>query len=222
MATNTSDESYLPALRFRALTPLFDGVVRWTMRERTFKARLLAQADLQRGHSVLDLGCGTGTLALMAKAHEPDAELIGLDADPEILVRARKKAVKDAVEIRFDEALSTEMPYEDQSFDRVLSTLFFHHLTTADKRRTSEEIARVLRPGGELHVADFGRPQDRLMALLIVQVRLFDGFEPTRDNVRGLLTSTFAAAGLVDVVERERLRTLLGTLSLYRARKPSR
>jgi ubiquinone/menaquinone biosynthesis C-methylase UbiE len=208
---------YLPALRFRVLTPLFDGVVRTTMRERRFKEMLLDQAGLKPGQRVLDLGCGTGTLALMAAEREPALELVGLDADPQILERARRKATAAGAEIRFDEGLSTELPYEDASFDRVFSTLFFHHLKPADKRLTAAEVARVLRPGGELHVADFGPPGDPLMRVAFGIVRLVDGRETTQENMEGRLPAIFEDNGLM-TEECAALRTSLGRLRLYRGR----
>jgi ubiquinone/menaquinone biosynthesis C-methylase UbiE len=228
-STSTTDTSaspdrrarYVPALRFRLLTRLYDPAVRLTTREKEFKRRLLGQARIEPDHRVLDLGCGTGTLAAMAKSHVPGAELVGLDGDPEVLERAREKTDVAGVEIRFDEGFSTELPYEDSSFDRVLSTLFFHHLTGADKRRTAEELARVIRPGGELHVADLGRPADPLMWALVQQVRVFDGVDQTRDNVAGTLPEIFRDAGLADARERDRLRTPVGTISLYSASQPS-
>jgi ubiquinone/menaquinone biosynthesis C-methylase UbiE len=210
-------DRYLPALRFRALTALFDPVVRLT-REREFKDRLLDQADPRSGQRILDIGCGTGTLALLVKVRVPEAEVVGLDADPEILERARAKAAGAASEVQFDRALSTELPYEGESFDLVLSTLFFHHLTGVDKRRTAGEIARILRPGGELHVADWGRPADPLMWIAFNgAVRLFDGLERTRDNAAGALPEIFEQGGLERATETDRLRTPFGTLSLYRA-----
>ncbi len=155
---------YVPALRFRALTGLYDPVVRATTREAEFKRRLLDRAAIGPGDRVLDLACGTGTLAIEAKQRTPGAELVGVDGDPEMLARAREKAAAAGLEIELDEGLSTDLPYDDATFDRVLSTLFFHHLDLAGKRTTIAEIARVLRPGGELHVADWGRPSDPLMA----------------------------------------------------------
>jgi ubiquinone/menaquinone biosynthesis C-methylase UbiE len=221
--STASDERarYVPALRFRFLTPLYDPVVRVVTRERELKRRLLDQAGIEAGHDVLDLGCGTGTLALMAKRRRPEARLVGLDGDPEVLDRAREKADAEGLEVRFDEGLSTELPYEDSSFDRVVSTLFFHHLTGADKRRTAAEIARVLRPGGELHVGDLGRPSDPVMRALVWQIRVFDGFEQTRDNVAGSLPEIFVEAGLAGARERDRLRTPIGSIVLYSAAQPS-
>lgn len=186
-----------------------------------FKRLLVEQASPQPGQRILDLGCGTGTLAIMVKRHQPEAGVVGLDGDPEILGRARAKAESAAVELRLDRGLSTELPYEDASFDLVLSTLMFHHLTGEAKRQTAAEVARVLRPGGELHVADWGRPSDPLMGLLFASVRVFDGLEQTRANARGELPVVFEQGGLEAARETHRLRTMFGTLSLYRARRSS-
>ena len=214
-----SRREYLPALRFPALTRFFDPLVHFVMGEARFKRALVEQAAPQAGQRILDLGCGTGTLALMVKEAAAGAEVIGLDADPEILALAREKAGAAGAEIQLDEGLSTDLPYKDGSLDAVVSTLFFHHLSGADKRRTASEIARVLRPGGELHVVDYGRPSDPVMRVAITTVRLFDGFENTRDNVAGALPEIFGSGGFEEVSEGQRFRTVFGSLSLYRARR---
>lgn len=219
MAADRNERDFLPALRFRSLTPAFDSVVRVTSRERHVKEALLDAAAVTGGEHVLDLGAGTGTLALMLKRRSPEARVTGLDADPEVLALARGKARDAGVEVELVEGRSTDLPFEDGSLDVVVSTLFFHHLTTADKRRTAAEVARVLRPGGRLHVADWGRPADLLMALLFLGIRAFDGFEVTRANARGELPAIFAAAGLSDVREDLQMRSPLGTIALYSARR---
>lgn len=215
-----ASDSYLPALRFSALTRFFDPFIRMALPEQRFKQRLIEQVTLEPRQRILDLGCGTGTLAVLVESAQPAAEVIGLDADPEILAQARSKAEAAGAEVRFDQGLSTELPYEDGSLDRVLSTLFFHHLTGDEKRRTADEIARVLRPWGELHVADWGAPADPLMRVLFTGVRIFDGFERTRENAAGALPRIFEQAGLAQAMETDRMRTAFGTLSLYSARKP--
>jgi ubiquinone/menaquinone biosynthesis C-methylase UbiE len=213
-------DRYVPALGLRALTGLYDPVVRLTTRERAFKSRLLQQAALRPGDRVLDLGCGTGTLAVEAKRLEPDSAVVGLDGDPEVLRRARRKAADARLELDFDEGYSTELPYPDGSFDVVLSTLFFHHLAGADKRRTAAEVFRVMRPLARLHVADWGRPADPAMRALSTSIRLLDGFEQTRDNLAGGLPAIFADAGLTEVAEVGRMSTAFGTLAFYQARRP--
>jgi ubiquinone/menaquinone biosynthesis C-methylase UbiE len=215
-------EDYIPALTYDRLTPLFDPVVRGFMRERAFKERLLDQAAIEPGHRVLDLGCGTGTLAVWAKRRVPGAEVIGLDGDEEVLARGRRKAAGAGVDVRLDRGLSYDMPYEDGSFDRVLSSLFFHHLKPDAKGTTVREIARVLRPGGELHVADFGPPGDPVAWVGAQVLRRFDGLENTRDNIEGNLPRIFSDAGLVDARQRGGgMRVVFGTLAFYSARRPN-
>ena len=212
---------YLPAVRFDLLTPLFDVFVRATTRERAFKERLLEQARLDDGLDVLDLGAGSGTLALWAKERVPGVSIRGLDGDPAIIRQATRKAARADVEIAFDEGLSYDLPYEDQSFDRVLSSLFFHHLVLRDKERTIAEVVRVLRPGGELHVADWGEPRSLPEKAGAAAIRRFDGDEPTRDSLAGRLPELFEAGGLTDARERERVSAPLGVVSLYSARRPA-
>jgi ubiquinone/menaquinone biosynthesis C-methylase UbiE len=210
---------YLPAARFNFLTPVFDVFVKATTRERTFKEKLLDQARLDAGMDVLDLGSGTGTLAIWAKGRVPTLGIRGLDGDPAIVSQARSKAAREGVDIPFDEGLSYELPYADASFDRVLSSLFFHHLVLRDKERTITEIVRVLRPGGELHVADWGQPRSLREKAGAFGIRTFDGDEPTRDNLAGRLPELFEAGGLTDAGEHERVSTPLGVVSLYSARR---
>ena len=212
---------YLPAARFDFLTPVFDIFVRGTTRERTFKRRLLDQAGLEGDVDALDVGAGTGTLAIWAKERNPRLRIRGLDGDPAILEQARRKAARAGVDVAFDEGLSYALPYDDASFDRVLSSLFFHHLVLADKERTIREIARVLRPGGELHVADWGQPRSLAAKAGAVAIRRFDGDEPTRDNLAGRLPELFEAGGLEDARECDRVSAPLGAVSLYSARRPA-
>jgi ubiquinone/menaquinone biosynthesis C-methylase UbiE len=211
---------YLPAVRFNFLTPVFDVFVKGTTRERTFKQKLLDQAQLEAGFDVLDLGSGSGTLALWAKQREPGLRIRGLDGDPAIIAQAERKAARAGAEIPFDEGMSYELPYDDASFDRVLSSLFFHHLILRDKERTIAELARVLRAGGELHVADWGEPRSGPAKLGALAIRKFDGDAPTRDNLAGRLPELFEAGGLVDARERARVAAPLGVVSLYSARRP--
>ena len=210
---------YLPAARFEFLTPVFDVFVRGTTRERAFKRKLLDQARLEGALDVLDVGAGTGTLAIWAKDREPQLRIRGLDGDPKILEQARRKAASAGADVEFDEGLSYALPYEDASFDRVLSSLFFHHLVLGDKERTIAEIARVLRPGGELHVADWGEPRSPWQRVGAVAIRRFDGDEPTRDNLAGRLPELFERGGLTGARELERVAAPLGVVSLYSARR---
>ncbi|HEX6269378.1 MAG TPA: methyltransferase domain-containing protein [Anaerolineales bacterium] len=188
-----SNGRYIPALGIRALTPFYDLIQRWIVRDTRFKGRLIEQAGIQAGQRVLDLGCGTGTLAIMVKRSQPDAEVIGLDADPQMLRVAAAKAAREAPAIKFDEGMAFSLPYLDGSFDRVLSSLMIHHLKTPDKEGAAREVYRILKSGGQLHVIDFGRPRTAYGKM----VGLFlHGFEEANDNIDGRLPSIFEQAGL--------------------------
>jgi len=214
-----TEQKFLPALRVQALTRFYDPIVGITTREALFKRRLLEQVSPRPEQRILDLGCGTGTLALLIKRSAPDIELFGVDADPAMLLQAKAKARSDGhPDINFDVGLASELPYEDGSFDQVVSTLFFHHLTTEVKRETAAEIARVLRPEGQLHIADWGRASDPAMRALSLSIRLLDGFEPTRDNFIGRLPKVLEEGGLIDARLTGQLRTAFGTMALYAAR----
>lgn len=213
------DSGFVPALGLAWLTPAYDFVIAATMRERAFRTALVDQAVILPGHDVLDLACGTGTLATMIGTRVPGANLNGLDADPQVLAIARRKSRAAGVEVRFEQGLSIRLPYPDGSFDRVVSSLFFHHLALQHKRETAAEVLRVLRPGGELHVADWGRAANALMRALFVPVQILDGFANTGDNVSGRLASVFEEAGFEEVRQTGAFSTVFGTLALYRAGK---
>ena len=215
----THPPSYVPALRYGLLTRLYDPVVALTTRERTFKKRLVEQAGIRAGHEVLDLGCGTGTLALLIHELQLGAVVTGVDGDPTILAIARRKARLRGSAARFEQAMAQDLPFACESFDRVVSSLFFHHLSPRAKRLVAEEVLRVLKPGGELHVADWGRATDLLMRGAFLPVQLLDGFENTRDHVEGRFPEALREAGFGPVSERGSLRTIVGTLGFFEARR---
>ena len=210
---------FIPALRFKPLTPLFDAVAAVTVRDGAIKQRVLAHAGIQQGERILDVGCGTGTLAARAARAAPGVKVTGLDADPTILAKARRRAADAGLEIAFDEGTATSLPYPDASFDVVLSTLFFHHLPDDSKRQTAAEVVRVLRPGGRVVVADVGRPQDPAMRVAVrLTVQLLDGVATTALNVRGELPQVLAGAGLQEVTLRDRVRAVTGTYEVMTAK----
>jgi ubiquinone/menaquinone biosynthesis C-methylase UbiE len=212
------DDRFIPALRFNRLTPLFDFVAAVAVRDHAIKRRVVTRAAIASGEQVLDVGCGTGTLAIAAARAAPDVRVTGLDADASILARARKKTVGSGLEVEFDQGMSTTLPYPDAIFDLVLSTLFFHHLPDDAKHQTAAELVRVLRPGGRLVVGDLGRPQDPLMRIaVLVTVQLLDGFATTALNVRGELPEVLAGAGLRAVTVRDRMRTPTGSYEIMTA-----
>jgi len=210
----TTPAGFIPALRFHALTRLYDPVVRLTTRELAIKRRLVAGLG-QAVQSVLDLGSGTGTLLKLVRSAYPEAKLVGLDADPRIIALARAKVQSDVELVHGD---ATSPPFDPGSFDRVVSSLVLHHLTREQKLRALSAARALLKDEGELHVADWCSPHDVVMRGMFLVVQLLDGFETTRDNVRGELPELIRESGFGDVVETYRQRTPFGSMAIYRAR----
>jgi SAM-dependent methyltransferase len=200
------------------LTPFYDTLIRWTMPESTFKRELVRQAEIKPEYRMLDVGCGTATLTLLIKNAHPNVTVTGIDGDQKILQLGRKKIKEAGLGITLTQAMAFALPYSGGSFDRVLSSLMFHHLSREDKTRSFKEVYRVLRGGGELHIADFGKPHSVLMKIISFPWRLF-GASSGADNLQGLLPGMMREAGFTDVREATRYMTMFGTLSLYAGRK---
>jgi ubiquinone/menaquinone biosynthesis C-methylase UbiE len=131
---------------------------RGKLRELGYKTADLAQ--LQPGETVLDVGCGTGTLALIAKERVGETgRVCGIDPGPRQIARARAKAARRSLPIDFEMGVIEQLPFPDQSFDVVLSTMMMHHLPDDLKHQGLTEIARVLKSGGRLVIVDFKRAE---------------------------------------------------------------
>ena len=143
---------------------VYDLMARWFVmrgREQEFRRMAADLAQLQSGEAVLDVGCGTGTQALVAKQRVgATGHVCGIDPSASLLAGARRKAMHSGLSIDFQPGGIEQLPYPDQSFDVVLSTFMMHHLPDDIKRQGLAEIARVLRPGGRLLVIDFMRSEE--------------------------------------------------------------
>ena len=149
-----SQREFLPAAGRDVFLPLYDPLVSLLGFGRAGQ-ELARQANLDRGHSVLDIGCGTGTLIVMLKRQYPGVQAVGLDPDEKALQRARSKARRAEVSVPLDHGFADELPYAEHSFDRVFSSFMFHHLYEEERDRTSREVLRVLKPVGSFHLLDF-------------------------------------------------------------------
>jgi cyclopropane fatty-acyl-phospholipid synthase-like methyltransferase len=140
-------------------SPIFYDLTVWLAflgKEHAFRDKVLDLARLANGESVLDVGCGTGTLAIAAKRRVgASGTVYGVDASPEMLSRAEKKARKAGVEVLFKNSLAEALPFPDGKFDVVLSSVMFHHLPQKPRRQCASEIRRVMKPGGRVLVVDF-------------------------------------------------------------------
>ncbi|MEV4128372.1 class I SAM-dependent methyltransferase [Nocardia sp. NPDC049707] len=207
---------YLPAAGRDALLPGYDLLTRLLGMYKLHET-LVAQAELTADQRVLEIGCGTGNLTIRAKRAQPAAEVIGSDPDPLALARAERKA-HGLNGIRFERAYAQELPFPDQEFDRVLSSMMLHHLETDIKTAALAEALRVLRPGGSLHIVDVGgavTPDDGLMARLLLHN------DHARDNLGDGIPQLLRKVGFDCAVVASQRHRRLGRVTFYRGTRPN-
>ena len=170
---------------------------------------------------ILHLGCGRGWLARAFATRYPSCEVIGVDADADVLAGAvdqeRRHGRRTGTAVRFVLGRA-EAPPVAGPFDAVVSSLLFHHLPRDAKRAAFGRAAELLAPGGRFLLADFGRPHDAVMRGAFLPVQIAHGFADTADNLDGSYLAIMTAAGLGDARELGRWRSPLGSVSLYEAR----
>ncbi len=218
--TTTDDRAYLPAMARSGLLRLYDPFSR-LMGAREAQWQLVAQAGIEPGATVLEIGCGTGNVLLLAARAVPGATVVGLDPDPGALAIAARKARRAGVAVRLDRGYADRLPLPDSGVDRVLSAFMLHHLPGEQQHAALREAHRVLAPGGRLHLLDFDGPPSGPVGRLI--------HRPHRGghghgHGHGHLSPTFAsvpqalaAAGFTDAVEVGRGATPIGRHAFWRA-----
>jgi ubiquinone/menaquinone biosynthesis C-methylase UbiE len=206
---------YLPGMGRDWLLPLYDPFTRLIGIESAHR-KLAEQAALESAERVLEIGCGTANLALLVKRMRPQLDVVGLDPDPKALARAARKARRAALPLELDRGFADELPYPDCSFDRVLSSLMFHHLEADLRAASLRQVLRVLRPAGSLHLMDFGGESHHLHGL----ARLARRSRTLKDNWDDRIPTLMREAGFVDAAETGHLTKHVGRLTYYRATRP--
>jgi SAM-dependent methyltransferase len=213
---DAADRPFLPGMGRDWLLPLYDPFTRVVGIESAHR-RLVQQAQLASAQRVLEVGCGTANLALMIKRTHPTVEVIGLDPDPKALARADRKARRAGFTLELDRGFADKLPYPDGRFDRVLSSLMFHHLDAGLRVASLSESLRVLRPGGSLHLMDFGGDRRHLHGL----ARLGRRSPTLKDNWDDRIVTMISQAGFSNATETGHVDKHIGRLCYYRAIRPS-
>lgn len=214
--------NFTPALGSKILTPAFDAAVALVTRERRWRNALIRQIAPRAKDVVADVGCGAGTFAVMLKRHAPSVSVFGFDPDPDVLDRAERKArAADAI-VNFTHATIDDIATKLAAVKpaHIVSTLVFHKVPMDGKRRLLQAMAAALRPGGQIHIADYGWQRTAAMRFGFRIVRSLEGYVDTQPNADGCMPVLMHQAGFAHVVETAVIPTLTGSISLYRATRP--
>ncbi|CQD06720.1 methyltransferase [Mycobacterium lentiflavum] len=215
VVTKHHPHDYLSATGHDAFLPAYD-VIAWLMGLDGVYERLVGQADIADGQRVLEIGCGTGNLAIRAKRARPSADVIGCDPDPRILAIAKRKATR-LTGIRFEQGYAERLPYADGEFDRVLSSMMLHHINDDAKSAAAAEMFRVLRPGGRLHLVDISGDTNSggLFARLIRHNHHAAG------NLGDAVPRLLRTAGFDCTELATKRQRIVGQLTFYQATRPA-
>lgn len=196
----------------------YDGAIRrWTREMRWRRAMLVALAP-KPGETILDVGCGTGSFAVLLKAAAPGSIVIGIDPDDEALAIGRRKAVDAGVEIEWRKGFARDVA---GPVDAVVSSLLFHQMPLAEKRAGMAAIHAALRPGGRALIADYGRQRGLMRLLFRMTIQRLDGVEDTQPNADGILPELIRDAGFEKVREVDGVHTVTGRIALLEGLRPA-
>ena len=202
---NHSHDRLIHWARIYDLTNVFFG-----RRSKRLREMFANDLELQAGDRVLDVGCGTGQLAMIfAERVAPTGSVAGIDAAPEMIKRATSRARKQQLPIAFQVAFAQRLPFPNGSFHAVASTLVLHHVAEDDRQAAVQEMHRVLKPGGRLLIAEFerGHGPHKLPRRLL---------PAAPDHMAEKAYQLVSAAGFTDVTSRP---TSLSWLTMITARK---
>lgn len=215
----TDTKRFIPALGYKWLSGFYDLIFELVLPEKKIRNKLIEELAPKDGESILEFGYGTGQdLTLVYKVNK-NIKLTGIDIDPRMKQIASSKISKNNIPASLDLYDGKTFPYRDNTFDKVYSSLVFHHLDTETKISCLKEINRVLKPGGRLIIGDWGKSRTKLMRLSFYFVQILDGFKTTNENVKGLVPKFISETNFINIKETGYINTVIGSYSYYCATK---
>jgi ubiquinone/menaquinone biosynthesis C-methylase UbiE len=215
-----ADRDFTPAAGKLAGIGSYDALIRLFTRENRWRPQLIGRIDPRPGQRLLEVGCGTGTLAIAAKSLCFEAEVIAIDPDPQVLAIARNKAAEQGVEVDFREGFLDQQSFEAASFDTIYCSLVLHQVPPETKTELIDGMIALLKPGGALQIADYAKQSGLMRGLFRLTVQMTDGVADTQPNADGRLEELLRDERLQISQPDGSLATPSGRISLFsRTRK---
>lgn len=214
----TNAPSFTPAAGRFVSTAIYDRGVALLAREHVWRNMLLDLLAPAANEKIIDVGCGTGSLAILLKQRQPAATIIGLDPDPEALAIAMEKARQAGVEIEWHQGFA----HDAASFgpvDKAVSSLVFHQVPLAGKRTGLAAMFASVGEGGSVYIADYASPSGWAMRQAFRFIQLIDGRADTQPNADGFLEAELAKLAGRPVPAAFALDAPTGTISIFAATK---
>ncbi len=220
--TQVIPDQHTPPLGFKILTPLYDAAIALLTREGRWRSAFVETIDPQADDVIVDVGSGTGSLAVAVLRRQPQCNYLGIDPDREAIQRARRKLARKGLTADFAQGyLEHELFAERPRPVKIVSSLVLHQVPLTEKSRILNTIYDALGPAGVCHIADYGHQRTWLSKFLFrITVQLIDGTTDTQPNADGILPDLLKEAGFEDVEETRRIATPTGVISFYRGVKP--
>lgn len=213
--TKSRAREFTPAAGRLAGVGSYDLLIRIFTREEAWRPLLLGRISRQAGQRILEVGCGTGTLAAAVKAFQPAAEVTAVDPDGAVLNLARAKAAAAGVSVDFRCGFLDQLDLSQGSFDTVYCSLVLHQVPPKVKVELIDGMISLLKPGGELHIADYARQRGLMRVLFRLTVQLTDGVADTQPNADGCLEELLQDQRLQELSPDESVMTPSGRIALF-------
>ncbi len=215
-------DSFVPALGFASLTPLYDRALAIATREPIWRNALVEIIAPTAGETILDVGCGTGSQAILLKRMAPGARIVGIDPDPAVLEIAARKARAAGVQLELHRGYARDAAtvLGANSADKCISSLVFHQVPMPEKQAGLAAMFAAVRAGGQVCIADYGRQIGWHRNMLFSVIGLLDRFSNTRPNAEGVLERLLSELAKSPISAERQVETITGAISIFCCRVP--
>lgn len=213
-----TERAFTPAAGRFTPMQFYDSGVAILTREAVWRRQILQLLRPRYGDTILDVGCGTGSLALLIKRAAPGAHVVGLDPDPEALSIARRKADAAGIEIEWRQGFARDAA-DCGAFDKVVSSLVFHQVPVEEKKAGMEAMFAAAKAGGTICIADYASQAVWPMRQLFRVIQVLDGRTNTEPNANGFLEREMSKLCGQVVEARTKINTPTGTISIFLEKK---